>query len=92
MKVLNWDSDTLIRLQLWDIAGWSLISVNLHTNYLSFIVKCVHRYHLRQCNVSRPMPTVIPRRVIIRHVGEITLFVVKLESQSYYDLTKKDYI
>ena len=21
LKVINWDSDTLIRLQLWDIAG-----------------------------------------------------------------------
>ena len=25
LKVINWDPDTLIRLQLWDIAGRSLV-------------------------------------------------------------------
>ena len=25
LKVINWDADTLIRLQLWDIAGEQLV-------------------------------------------------------------------
>ncbi|KAK7092181.1 hypothetical protein V1264_009771 [Littorina saxatilis] len=27
LKVLNWDADTLIRLQLWDIAGRTFLSL-----------------------------------------------------------------
>ena len=29
LKVLNWDADTLIRLQLWDIAGDASLSLSL---------------------------------------------------------------
>ena len=36
LKVLNWDPHTIIRLQLWDIAGWSSVFSSL-----SFL--CQHR-------------------------------------------------
>jgi len=26
LKVINWDAETIVRLQLWDIAGWNFIS------------------------------------------------------------------
>ena len=37
LKVINWDPDTLIRLQLWDIAGKVVVMTGTkELNYLVF--------------------------------------------------------
>ncbi len=33
LKVINWDPNTLIRLQLWDIAGNYFIKLNIDNIY-----------------------------------------------------------
>ena len=37
LKVLNWDADTLIRLQLWDIAGDASLSLSLSLSLFSTV-------------------------------------------------------
>ena len=32
LKVLNWDADTIVRLQLWDIAGMISLPINKEEN------------------------------------------------------------
>jgi GTPase SAR1 family protein len=40
LKVINWDSDTVIRLQLWDIAGIIYTKINLIRLLVLFLCTC----------------------------------------------------
>lgn len=55
LKVINWDSKTLVRLQLWDIAG--KISVNAMkpgTTYRTLLSDSLqYEYYCLQCNTIR---------------------------------------
>lgn len=45
LKVLNWDSKTLVRLQLWDIAGKDVsMEINLQTQFEVFCIVYGHLY------------------------------------------------
>ena len=55
MKVINWDSNTVIRIQLWDIAG-EFVFITNHTELYNICVRicclqpncpaCVIVYHI----------------------------------------------
>lgn len=42
LKVLNWDPHTIIRLQLWDIAGLSITFYKFYLFYLHFNFYSIH--------------------------------------------------
>lgn len=53
LKVINWDSKTLIRLQLWDIAGKRKILLYLYGHFVRFFFFVVGSLFLRSFLVRR---------------------------------------
>ena len=53
LKVINWDSKTLVRLQLWDIAGKETLGVSVQTELCGFnIDACLLKFHFHTLRAS----------------------------------------